>query len=195
METKDYILTNATELFNRQGATATSMRQLAAHLDMSDGNLRYHFRTKEDLVTAIFRQMLLEMDAAINTENIERAALMEEVRKQFRSVFFTMYRYKFLFIESNLLLKQYEVFRQSFIELMEARKAFFLHFFQEYKADGFFNKQIPHARYEMIFEQIFIISDNWIKYVELERTSPDSIDKKIDHYIDLCLVLLEGLAA
>jgi AcrR family transcriptional regulator len=193
METKDYILTNATELFNREGATATSMRQLAAHLDMSDGNLRYHYRTKEDLVTAIFRQMLQEMDVSINTAKVEGASLLEEVRKQFRSIFFTMYRYKFLFIESNLLLKQYTAFRKSFIELMEVRKAFFLQFFGEYKASGFFNKQIPDARYEIIFEQIFIISDNWIKYVELERTTPESIDKKIDHYINLCLVLLESL--
>ncbi|AHM59436.1 regulatory protein tetr [Flammeovirgaceae bacterium 311] len=193
MQTKEYILTNCTELFNRQGATATSLRQVAAYLDMSDGNLRYHFRTKEDLVTAIFQQMLQEMEVSINPAKVEDAALLEEVRKQFRTIFFTMYRFKFLFIESTLLLRQYEGFRKLFVELMEARRIFFLQFFTQYKAKGFFSNQYSELHYEMIFEQIFIISDNWIKYVELEKNTPSSIDKKIDHYIDLCLMLLEGL--
>ena len=194
MEKKEYILTNATQLFNRQGATATSLRETAAYLEMSDGNLRYHFKTKEDLLLAIFNQMVERMEASIQAKEVSSSAeLIEEVREQMRSVFFTMYSYKFLFIESNLLLKQYKVFRHAFMSLMEARKQFFMELLREYQAKGFLSQQHSDYHYEMLFEQIFIISDNWIKYVELEKTTPSSIDKKVDHYIDLCVMLLEGV--
>ena len=191
MEKKEYILTNATQLFNRQGATATSLRETAAYLEMSDGNLRYHFKTKEDLLLAIFNQMVQRMEATIHAKEVSSSKeLIEEVREQLRSVFFTMYSYKFLFIESNLLLKQYKVFRHAFMALMEARKQFFMELLREYQAKGFLSHQHSDNHYEMLFEQIFIISDNWIKYVELEKTTPSSIDKKVDHYIDLCVMLL-----
>lgn len=191
METKEYILTNATELLNRQGASPTSLRQVAAYLDMSDGNLRYHFKNKETLILAIFMQMMQEVEAATDAlENTSLENLLEEVRKQLRTIFFTMYRYKFLFIEANLLFKQYASFRLAFKEMMKARKAYFFRFFEENKAKGYFNDSLSDKHYEMLFEQLSIISDNWINYVELERTTPSSIDKKIDHYIDLCLMLL-----
>ena len=81
MEKKEYILTNATQLFNRQGATATSLRETAAYLEMSDGNLRYHFKTKEDLLLAIFNQMVQRMEATIQAKEVATSAeLIEEVK-------------------------------------------------------------------------------------------------------------------
>lgn len=190
MQTKEYILTNATELLNRKGATATSFRQVAAYLDMSDGNLRYHFKHKKDLIAAIFVQMLQEMEAATEAENLSTISVLEDVRKQLRSLFFTMYRYKFLFIEANLLLTQHEPFRKSYIELTEARKSIVLKQLGKYKAQGILKENLAEDYYYMLHELIFMITDNWIRYVELEQTAPSSIDKKIDHYIDLCLQLL-----
>lgn len=191
METKEYILTNSTQLLNRKGATATSLRQLAAYLDMSDGNLRYHFKRKEDLIAAIIMQVLQEIEAATETENFSTIPVLEDVRKQFRSLFFTMYRYRFLFIEANLLLTQHETFRKSFVDLTDVRKYFLSKQLSKYKAKGLFKENLGETYYEMLHELIFMITDNWLRYVELEQTAPSSIDKKIDHYIDLCLQLLD----
>ncbi len=192
METKEYILTNATQLFNREGATTTSLRQLAAYLDMSDGNLRYHFKNKEELVFSIFMQMIQEMKAANEPETPGADSLLEDVKIQLRAIYFTMYRYKFLYLEANLLFKQYNTFRKAFIDMMKTRRAFFHHYLSTYKKQGLFREEFSNTDFEMLFDQLFILSDNWIKYVELEQTTPASIDKKIDHYIELCLKLLKG---
>lgn len=193
METKEYILTNITELLNRQGATNTSLRQMASYLDMSDGNLRYHFKTKEALITAILMQMIQEMEAVDDAEYSTANKLLEALRKELRTCFFTMYRYKFLFIEANLLFRQYDSFRKSFLDLMQSRKAYFSAYFDACKEKGLFHEQPNKADYEILIEQIFMISDNWIKYVEVERTPTSSIDKKIEHYINLCISLMQPL--
>ncbi len=141
MDTKDYILTNATELFNRQGATATSFRQVATYLDMSDGNLRYHFKNKEALILASFRQMVEEMEASIQPARIQTTFILEQVQQEFRNIYFSMYRYKFIFLEFNILLKQYPSFRKAFTALLENRKVYFHEFVGKYKAGGVFTKQ------------------------------------------------------
>ena len=80
--------------------------------------------------------------------------------------------------------------RETTAVLEEARKSFFLGFFQEYIEKGIFRADMGNDFYERTFEQIFIISDNWIKYLELEETEENSIEVKIDHYINLFLSLL-----
>lgn len=57
--TKADIIKTATRLFLEQGYTNTSSRQLCAALDISPGNLTFHFSTKEHLL-AILVDMLCD---------------------------------------------------------------------------------------------------------------------------------------
>ncbi|MBW3544934.1 MAG: hypothetical protein KY428_04910, partial [Bacteroidetes bacterium] len=76
-------------------------------------------------------------------------------------------------------------------ELYVARKTYFLLFIAEFKARGLFSKRLSDAYYERLAEQVFLISDNWMRYIEIDKTIPNSIDKKVEHYIDLCMQLIE----
>ena len=51
--TKKRILVAALELFNQLGASNTTTNQIADEIEISPGNLHYHFRTKADLLSAI----------------------------------------------------------------------------------------------------------------------------------------------
>lgn len=53
MKTKDRILDKAIELFNELGVHRVGVRDIARALNMSPGNLSYHFSKKEDLVVEI----------------------------------------------------------------------------------------------------------------------------------------------
>ena len=50
---KEKILFTARELFNERGYNDVSMRNIADALQISVGNLTYHFKRKEDLVEAV----------------------------------------------------------------------------------------------------------------------------------------------
>lgn len=58
MKLRDKIVVQALELFNKQGIANVSPNQIAASLEISTGNLTYHFKTKAVLIEAIY--MLME---------------------------------------------------------------------------------------------------------------------------------------
>ena len=52
-KTAERILEASRKAFNERGYVATSVTEIAASLDMSQGNLTYHFPTKRDLAMAL----------------------------------------------------------------------------------------------------------------------------------------------
>ncbi len=57
MKTKDRILLTSIELFNRSGVVAVTTNHIARALDMSPGNLYFHFANKEEIIRGIFKIM------------------------------------------------------------------------------------------------------------------------------------------
>ncbi|MDL2217630.1 TetR/AcrR family transcriptional regulator [Christensenellaceae bacterium OttesenSCG-928-M15] len=51
---KDAILYTARDLFNERGYQEVSMRNIADALNISVGNLTYHYKKKEDLIAAVY---------------------------------------------------------------------------------------------------------------------------------------------
>lgn len=56
-DTKERILNTARRLFNERGYARVSMRAIAEELDISPGNLTYHFPQKADIVTALMNEL------------------------------------------------------------------------------------------------------------------------------------------
>lgn len=54
--TRNRILSTSLELFNATGIAKTSVNSIAAELQISSGNLHYHFKTKEQIADALLRR-------------------------------------------------------------------------------------------------------------------------------------------
>lgn len=63
VSTKDRIIDAAVGLFNASGVGAVTTNHIAAHLEMSPGNLYYHFKNKEEIIRSAFVRMNAEADA------------------------------------------------------------------------------------------------------------------------------------
>ena len=81
---REQVLEKAAELIARNGFDATSMRDIAAAVDMLPGSLYYHFSSKEDMLIAIHERVVDGMttrvrdaigDAEDPWERVERAAI------------------------------------------------------------------------------------------------------------------------
>ncbi|SHJ49242.1 TetR/AcrR family transcriptional regulator [Aquimarina spongiae] len=57
METKQRILSQALKAFNKSGYGAVNLFELAKSLEMSRGNMTYHFKDKEALLKALMDQL------------------------------------------------------------------------------------------------------------------------------------------
>jgi AcrR family transcriptional regulator len=60
MKTKDKILVTSIELFNRSGVVAITTNHIAKELNISPGNLYFHYANKEEIVQQLFQQMCRE---------------------------------------------------------------------------------------------------------------------------------------
>lgn len=66
-DTARRILEHARAAFNERGVGEVGVRDIARELDLSPGNLSYHFPTKDDLIMALVEEMHAENNAIVQT--------------------------------------------------------------------------------------------------------------------------------
>jgi AcrR family transcriptional regulator len=57
-DTREHIQQAALDLFTEQGYERTSLREIAERLGVTKAALYYHFKTKEDILTALFEEWI-----------------------------------------------------------------------------------------------------------------------------------------
>lgn len=101
--TRERILEVGLKLFNEHGEPNTTTSLMAAELNISPGNLYYHFRNKEEIVNALFVDYEREMDRLL-APSARGAPGVDEIWLQMRAVFELMWRYRFLYRDLNDIL-------------------------------------------------------------------------------------------
>jgi len=104
MKLKDKILLKAIELFNERGISSTSPNQIASELDISTGNLTYHFKTKETLVKAVYEKMDAESKDIIKLVGY---LTLDDFRKIMRTFRDFMRKHNFFFQDLSFILHTY----------------------------------------------------------------------------------------
>ena len=102
--TAERILEVTLELFNRFGEPNVSTTLISAELNISPGNLYYHYPAKDELINSLFDRYeaaLTELlRAADNVRNVEDAWLF------FHMLFELIWQYRFLYRDLNDLLSK-----------------------------------------------------------------------------------------
>ena len=102
--TAERILEVTLELFNRFGEPNVSTTLISAELNISPGNLYYHYPAKDELINALFGRYETALDellqAADGVRNVEDAWLF------FHMLFELIWQYRFLYRDLNDLLSK-----------------------------------------------------------------------------------------
>lgn len=94
--TRERILETALIMFNAQGEPNVTTNHIADELEISPGNLYYHFRNKDDIVEQLFAVYETRMDEALRVPQ-ERLPNLEDIWMQLHRVFECMWDYRFLY--------------------------------------------------------------------------------------------------
>lgn len=94
--TRERILETALVMFNAQGEPNVTTNHIADELEISPGNLYYHFRNKDDIVEQLFAVYETRMDEALRVPQ-ERLPNLEDIWMQLHRVFECMWDYRFLY--------------------------------------------------------------------------------------------------
>jgi AcrR family transcriptional regulator len=184
---KEQIIASALDTFNEKGLTAASLRDVASRLGISDGHLRYYFKTREDLVLATFEAM----DAAILSRAkapVPAGFSWEAMLDELTDTFLVMYQYRCFFLESPVRLKELTKVHVAYQRLMSGRRELFLQLFQGLQHLQIFDSRYSAGDFHALFEQFFILSDSWVKQAYLHPTH-HSLNQTAAHYARLCLLL------
>ncbi|SEG49585.1 TetR/AcrR family transcriptional regulator [Vibrio hangzhouensis] len=118
MKTRDKIVYAALDLFNSDGERNVTTNHIAAHIEISPGNLYYHFRNKQEIVREIF--------ALYSHELIERFTPIQGqqeslglLKHYLDSIFNLMWKYRFFYANLPEILQRDDKLHEEYIEVQE----------------------------------------------------------------------------
>jgi len=109
LKTSQRIINTSLELFNQLGERNVSTNHIAAHMEISPGNLYYHFPNKQAIISVLFSEYeVLVLDFLRPPEG--RLPDVSDKRDYLKHLLNAMWRYRFLYRDiEHLLLSDSEL--------------------------------------------------------------------------------------
>jgi AcrR family transcriptional regulator len=162
LKTRDRILMKSLELFNEAGERSITTNHIAAALNISPGNLYYHFRSKEDIIYEIFLTYENSMVQALSVPD-DRVITYTEKIGYFESIFNQLWEYRFLHRDLGHLLEESPRLRASYRQF--ARKVMA----QAYIVYNALRKaeliQATEQDVQAMIVNIWILTTSWASFV------------------------------
>ena len=101
ISTKERIIQRAVDLFNANGFASVSLFELAKELNMTRGNLTYHFKNKEVLLEAIAEDLWTKI--MIERNKTRQLPSFENLHNEVQSYYRIQRSYAFIFLDYHVL--------------------------------------------------------------------------------------------
>ena len=117
-QTRQRILDASLAMFNAQGEPNVTTNHIADELEISPGNLYYHFRNKDDIIEQLFARYEQRMDEALSSPN-GRLPELEDIWLQLHLVFECIWDYRFLYRDLVEILSRNRRLRLRFARILK----------------------------------------------------------------------------
>ncbi len=124
MKTAERILLVSLELFNQHGESSVSSVDISLELEISPGNLYYHFKGKEIIIEALFELYRNRMSKILLSPQLDELTIDEFFYYLFL-IFETSHLYRFLFRNPADLLEKYPKISRRFKMLLSEKEKVF----------------------------------------------------------------------
>ena len=167
VNTKDRIVDMALHLFNDVGTSAISTNHIAEALEMSPGNLYYHFHNKEQIIRAILERMIARR-RKIYTLPSNRPPTLADLQRMAQSTFLLLWDYRFFYRELNALMQKDAVLKERYQSMRRQGLAHFEILFHRFVAAGVLCMPADSVSISDLAKICWLISDYWLPFVELD---------------------------
>jgi len=117
-QTRQRILDTSLAMFNTQGEPNVTTNHIADELEISPGNLYYHFRNKDDIIEHLFARYEERMDSALAAPS-GRLPELEDIWLQLHLVFECIWDYRFLYRDLVEILSRNRRLRMRFARILK----------------------------------------------------------------------------
>jgi len=163
-------------LFNEEGEAHTTTIDIAAEMDISPGNLYYHFKGKDQIIAELFEQFQLAvsqtLQAPLDKPLHEHQGRIEDNWYYLYVVLEELYQYRFLYHNLDDLLRRYPKLVRGFRRIVrhkrEALAAIINGLFKEAGIS------LPRIQLEALIENMTLQLTYWLNYDRLLRDEGDA---------------------
>ncbi|AZZ92970.1 TetR family transcriptional regulator [Hahella sp. KA22] len=119
MKTRERIIHISLDLFNRFGEPNVTTLQIADELDISPGNLYYHYKNKTEILHELFARFEQQMLELLDVPNVEIS--IEDQWLFLHLIFERIAEYRFLYKDLVNILQRYERIRPRFKKILHKK--------------------------------------------------------------------------
>ncbi len=171
VKTKERILQLSLQLFNERGERLVTTNHIAAELNMSPGNLYYHFRNKSEIIKELMEQYQSETLEMLALPD-DRALDANDKIRYFQVLSSQLWAYRFLHRDVYHLVENNEDFRKMYPKfagqvMQQGQKV--------YKA--FVNAglmEMTDSEIEALIINLWIVLTNWTNFLYMSGHIKDS---------------------
>ena len=191
MKTRDRILQKSLQLFNEQGERSVSTNHIAAALEISPGNLYYHFRNKEAIIAELLMVYQAEILGLLNVPE-DRPLNVNDKFLYFNVLSSQFWKYRFLHRDANHLIESSEVLKERYPIYARHVMQRGMQIYQ-----GFVDAKLMQAttaEIEALIINIWIVMTNWTNFLLMTGhiTQTDALDERWLRQGLRQMVFLEG---
>lgn len=161
MKTRDRIVVEAKKQLNEHGIDRVSIRSIADALEISPGNLTYHFKNVDAIIYELYMQLVEALSQSIQEfqpDKLSTRWFYEQTVKNYR----IMWTYRFLLLDFVTITRKIRPLREHFRQLVTMRQLQFRMFADQMIAKGIMQEERVPGLYDRFIIQTIIFSDAWL---------------------------------
>ena len=189
--TKQRIIDTAIDLFNKNGIQNITSRHIATEMGISYGNLDYHYKNKEALLLAIYKQMRDEMSDSYTSADPTTGSF-EQIHRLLLHLESFQYKFRFFNLDVLEISRSYPKINRLLKNTFRIRKQQMADMLNPAIADGFFIQGTE----ENIVQPPFVHPDQLLLFGSLRKELlSDRLRQKKKTVLGIVLAALSGQAA
>ncbi|MCX8761535.1 TetR/AcrR family transcriptional regulator [Vibrio parahaemolyticus] len=161
MKTRDKIVYAALELFNQHGERNITTNHIADHIEISPGNLYYHFRNKQEIVREIFALYSAELLERFTPIQGSQESLTM-LKSYLDSIFTLMWKYRFFYANLPEILSRDEQLHEQYIDVQEKLQANLIAIMQEFVSLKLLG--VNEQQLKSLVCTLHLIACSWLAY-------------------------------
>ncbi|KII79317.1 TetR/AcrR family transcriptional regulator [Vibrio renipiscarius] len=177
MKTRDKIVLAALELFNEHGERNITTNHIAAHIDISPGNLYYHFRNKQEIVREIFALYSSELLERFSPVQGQQESLVL-LKLYLNSTFTLMWKYRFFYANLPEILQRDEALHEEYIQVQDKLQANLVNIMAAFIQLGLLD--VAEQEMKPLVTTLHLIASSWLGY-QSAMSSKTQITELIVH--------------
>lgn len=177
MKTRDRILVTSLELFNLCGEPNVTTIDIANEMDISPGNLYYHFRNKDEIIAELFQTFEENMLEVLQSPNDPGLDMMD-YWMYVQMIFERMWDYRFLYRDPVTILERNDKLQKKFNRILDKKQEAALSIIRVMEDQSLIN--ISQEEAKRLSTNIALTATYWLNFQHIRHmgsnNEPDDLE-------------------